>query len=466
MKTTRYQSDDERSVLTGMIVSTRVLAKLHAHLKGEKKGPFRSKWSNLICRWCLEHYGKYQQAPKHAIETLFRDYAETSTDEDTVALIEKYLSTLSDEYKRLAKELNEDFVIDQAARHFNQVRLERLCQQVEADLLKRDVKEAHKRVLSFNPVSIESAAMVDVLTDKNVIRDTISAEENETLIHYPGPLGEFFGNQFQRDGLVAFLAPEKRGKSFWLIDVAWRASVRNRRKTVFYSVGDMSQRQMMRRIISRAAGRPFRAGSVAKPIEVRNGGKVRYETLTFKERITVAEAQKAMHRMHQKTAHSKSLLKMRCTPNASTQIAHIEADLEQLERAEGWVADVVVIDYADILLPEPGCTGMDTRHQINETWKAMRRLSQKRHCLVVTATQSDAESYDATTLRRGNFSEDKRKIAHVTGMAGINQTEEEKERGIYRLNWIVVREGVYFESKCVTVVGSLELANPAMTSCW
>jgi hypothetical protein len=83
---------------------------------------------------------------------------------------------------------------------------------------------------------------------------------------------------------------------------------------------------------------------------------------------------------------------------------------------------------------------------------------------VVTATQTDADSYDAKVLKRGNFSEDKRKYAHVTGMVGINQTDREKAEGLYRLNWVVLRELEFSESKCVWTAGCLAIGNPAIVS--
>jgi hypothetical protein len=156
---------------------------------------------------------------------------------------------------------------------------------------------------------------------------------------------------------------------------------------------------------------------------------------------------------------------MECTSNSTTTVADVRASLDEKIKG-GWIPDVVVIDYADILAPEAGAKLQDFRHQTNETWKALRRLSQDYHVLVVTATQSDAASYEARLVTRKNFSEDKRKLSHVTGMVGLNQTEEEKSRGIYRLNWIVLREGVFYEARCVTSAGSLALANPAMLSIW
>lgn len=467
MKIKKYQSDDERSILTGMIVNSRVLARIAAHVTADTK-PFRSKWSNVVARWCLEYHAQYQKAPRGAVPILFRSYAEESQDEEAVKVIETFLGTLSDDYKALSKDINDDHLVDTASRYFNQVKLEKLNTALEADLLRKDVEGAREKLSAFTPINLATSSVAEVLTDKELLVDALADNENEVMIRYPRALGEFFGPHLCRDGFIAFLAPEKRGKSFWLIDVAWRA-VLNKRKTLIYSLGDMSQRQMMRRFIARAARRPIEPGSVHLPKRMRmeedGVAAIRTEEVAYANRISVAEAREAMKGVYVNTAHTESLLKMKCTSNSTTRVVDIRTDLDEMAR-EGWVPDVVVLDYADILAPESGSGDMDYRHQINETWKALRRLSQDYHILVVTATQSDAEGYDRKTLGRKNFSEDKRKLSHVTGMIGLNQIDEEKRKGIFRLNWILLREGDYLETRCVTAAGNLAVAHPSMLSVW
>jgi hypothetical protein len=85
---------------------------------------------------------------------------------------------------------------------------------------------------------------------------------------------------------------------------------------------------------------------------------------------------------------------------------------------------------------------------------------------LVTATQADAASYERQVMTKSNFSEDKRKLAHVTGMIGLNQTKEEQEKGIMRLNWIVRREAEFSEFACLNVAGCLALGRPYVLGCW
>lgn len=74
--------------------------------------------------------------------------------------------------------------------------------------------------------------------------------------------------------------------------------------------------------------------------------------------------------------------------------------------------------------------------------------------MVITATQSDADSYDTDLLKLSNFSEDKRKYSHVTAMFGLNQDKDgrEKKLGVLRLNELVIREGEFSSSNEIVVL--------------
>jgi hypothetical protein len=468
MLTKKIENTVERDTVTALIVNDHVLGKVASHLRKEKY-PFRSKWANEVAHFCFEFHAKFGKAPRAAVRTWFYDYSRKAKDEDTIDLMGRFLSSLDEDYQRLSRDLNSDFTIDRAAKLVTEIRIERLKDTLEETLEVADTDLAVEKLLAFHRVGFASDDVVAVLSDEAALLDAFSHEEADVLIRYPGALGEFFGDQLARDNFVAFLAPEKRGKSFWLIDAAWRAATIERRRTLFYSVGDMTQRQMLRRFGTRAAGRPIEASSIYIPRSMRRNAEGRIvvdaDREQFRDRIKTSEVLDAMFRVLEKTAHKDSLLRLKCTPNSTTSISDIDADIEEHVR-NGFVPDVVVIDYMDILAPEPGSGHDDARHRINENWKAGRRLSQKHHVLALSATQSDAASYDQRRITRKNFSEDKRKIAHVTGMPAINQTDEEKNQGVFRLNWVALREAHYTESSEVTVAGELAIANPAIRSDW
>ncbi len=465
MKTTRYQKTEAATVLTGMITSDKVLSRIHAHMKGERN-PFGDKWSDTVARWCLDYFGKYQKAPGKTIQALFDDYAKTAKDESTVALIEKMLAGLSDDY---TTEVNTDYVVDLSVRHFSKVRLENFSSQLEADLAKDDVASAHQHLVEYKPVRFASSDVQNVFTDKAGCYRAFQEREDNVLIRYPGALGEFFGRDLERDALVAILAPDKRGKSTWLIDAGWRAAVRNRRRVIYFSVGDLSRDQVWYRLGQRAAYHPAWPCSVDFPRNIaRNGDdefQLKTERKVFDNGLDAPTAWKGFQEAYKKTGAHQSNFQFECYPTATLTVAEI--DLKIQERVYGgWIPDLILIDYADILAPEPGTAGFEQRHIEDARWMAMRTLGTKYKNLVMTATQSNKESYTARILHRKHITEDKRKLAHVSAMFGVNEWEENNGRGIQSLNWIVRRNDAYDDKKLVHVAGSMAVANPCMISCW
>jgi len=450
-----------RRILTGMIVDKVVLGHVAAVWDKEL---FKSKWCNLVAGWCVSYFERYNKPPGSAIESRFESWASKGRDKDTVKLVEKFLATLSEEYEHHAAEINAAYLVDQAAEHFNEVRAKRLVDEITDDLETGEGVKALERISKFGHVEVGTTHGVDVLNDQGASQEAFE-QQNETLIKYPQALQHFFADAFQRDSFVAFMGPEKRGKTWWLIDVAWRA-MKQRRKVAFFSVGDMSQHQMMRRFHARAARRPLRAKTVKVPTGIEHDpgtpiALVDREDKVFDKPMSWRMGYKALQHHAKSTKTKSTLLRMACYPNSSISVTGLASVLTVWENA-GWIPDIIVIDYADILANPPGFN--ESRDATNATWKHLRRLSQERHCCVVTATQADAASYRAETIDASNFSEDKRKLAHVTGMVGINSTPDEKEVGLQRLNWVVLRESEFNVSKCVHVAGCFDIGNPAVKS--
>jgi len=461
MRIEKRDGSDERKILTAMIVSRSVLSRITTKWDGKL---FKSKWSNLVGNWCIKFFKRFDDAPAKSIEGLFEKWASKTEDNKTIDLIEKFLAGLSSAYD--GGDINTNYIVDLAGSYFNRVGVRKLVTSVEASLDNGDLEEGLQTVENFKKIEIGSKMAVDVMQDDEALRAAFEAQK-EALIRFPGDLGKFFGNSFCRDSLIAFLGPEKRGKTWWLLDVAWRAMLQRRRVALF-EVGDMSQDQVMQRLVVRASRQPLRGSKIKYPTHIERKKKDQYANCElvekkFKTELTWQAAKKARDKICKTRIKSKNpYLKLSCHPNSTISVAGIEAELASWELNEGWVPDVIVIDYADILHMPGG--GDDERSKINHAWMALRALSQKLHCCVVTATQADAASYTQYIIRRSNFSGDKRKLAHVTGMIGINQTAEEKEDQIQRLNWVVLREREFSENRCVHVAGCLAIGNPAVKS--
>jgi len=177
--------------------------------------------------------------------------------------------------------------------------------------------------------------------------------------------------------------------------------------------------------------------------------------------LTWKEAYKAARKWRKKY---RKQFRLSTYANETLSVSEIKAVLDIWERNEEFIPDVIIIDYADLLTSDPDIRGLDFRNRQNIIWQRLRALSQLRHCLVITATQAAASAYGKDLLSMSDFSEDKRKYAHVTAMYGVNQTDEEKQIGIMRINQIVVREDDFLTSKPVHVLQRLQIGKPVLES--
>jgi len=155
--------------------------------------------------------------------------------------------------------------------------------------------------------------------------------------------------------------------------------------------------------------------------------------------------------------------RLSCHPSFTLTVKEIKTILNVWEKQDGFIPDMIVVDYPDILAPEIQGT---LRDQENDKWAKLRGLSEMRHCLVLVGTQADAASYKKNWLHLDNFSEDKRKYGHVTAMIGLNQDPggREKKLKIMRFNKLVVREEDFTSSEGIVVLQNLNRGQPYLSS--
>jgi len=353
--------------------------------------------------------------------------------------------------------------------------------------------------------------------------DSAFLDAGTPLIRFPKALGEFWNKQFIRGGFVALLASEKRGKSWMLLDIGYRAAKQGNR-VAFFQAGDMSKSAQIRRLcihIAKTSEDEKYCGKMYESIPdcVRNQLNLchnenrecdfgvftdtSYTEKDMKFNITFEELKEAYknnpdyktcynckeHKSHRlgtpwlkevniKTPltvlHAKKLwyehfikskrrLKISTHANGTLSVSKLKVLLDKWEKRDGFVPDVIIIDYADLLVPD---VKQEFRHQQNEIWKNLRNLSQEERGgimpLVITATLADSKSYTAHKLTMGNFSEDHRKNAHPTAIFSLDQDSKgrEKQIGILRIGVIVLREGDFNPTDSITICQNLKRGQP------
>jgi KaiC/GvpD/RAD55 family RecA-like ATPase len=457
MKTRKYEAAIPNRILSYMVLDDVVSCRIASQWRPE--GLFDSPWSNLVGTWCVSYAKRFNKAPKKEMTSIFERWIERGIgDEKMVASVENFLYHLSDTYGDPEDLEHSDHILDLAGEYFNKVAMRRHVESIQADLERGDMKTIEESWHKFRSVNLGKGSYIDLTSDVMIHIHAMDRNRHTPLVTYEGRLGEFIGDALRRSTLYSIMAPDKAGKSCWLIDLAWRA-VRNRKKVLFFDTGDSPKEEVISRFNSRILRSPIRSGRYLIPTGWKDDKVVREERNLEETDPIVA------FRKLKKISRVPGSLRISCHDSSSINAEEIHSILQEIDRNEDWRPDVVVIDYADILAPPKGFR--DTIDQIDETWKQLRRMSQERHCLVVTATQVAATAYgkESGLLGRKHFSGRKTKLAHVNGMLGINVSPEEKEEGRARVNWIVRRDAYYNESSYVRVAGNMAIGCPAIISC-
>lgn len=459
MNRRKVDSQRERRLLIAMITSTPFLTQ---SAKAMELDLIQTAHMKQIATWCVEYFTEYGQAPGSHIEDLYHKWSEDNENTELVSSVSDFLNSLSKEYDE-ADSLNVPFLLDELGQWMSKLKMVRVQEDMTYSLLHGKVREAEASLLAYRSVKIGESIGFDPLRDDDVWSAAFSAQA-QPIIHFPGDAGKFFNWALTRDALVAIQAPEKTGKTMWLLEFVMRGLM-ERNKVALFEVGDLSKSEILLRMGMRWAKRPLwksQCGSINYPykVELDEAEEAGYRLYHRAEKIRNAVSEGSVKRGRRKFEKSfglsgGSFLRVSVHPNSSINVQGIDGVLTQWEAEDGFIPDMIVIDYADILAPEEtkGRKHEHDRNVTNDTWMAMKRLSQTRHALVLTATQSNAQAYgqDVILQTMKHFSEDKRKYAHVNGTFALNRTPEESEIQGMRLNWIVLRGAPYNSNRALYV---------------
>lgn len=508
----------ERKILIGLITNTEFLKQIE-----EEWDPnyMVSKVGKAISDWCWEYYKKYRKAPMREIETIYlkKLKAKKITKETAEEIESEILPRLSDEYDQ---ESDLTTLLDDAREFFEEQQVQMHIDELSNLLGKGRVKEAVQSVEKFKVKGTVEEESLDLSSEKALQKLEEAFDQSfEPVVRFPGALGEFWNDQLVRGALVGILAPEKRGKSFLLLEFMMRAYAQNKR-VAFFQAGDMTEAQQMVRTaiyLSRKSNKEKYCGTHYLPVQdcIKNqkdtctkrvrecsfglfGEEVdtrediskedlieAYESnpdykpcfnckewlleknhwgapwltkINIKDPVTKQAAVRVWKKFFTNAGRA---IKLATYVNGTLNVSKIEKQLDTWKEKEGFEPDIVLVDYGDLLVPE---LRGDFRHQEDDKWKKLRGLSQKTNALWVIPTQADAESYKKGLLDMSNYSEDKRKNAHVTALYGLNQDVQGREKsiGLMRFNKIVIREGEFHSSQQVYVLQNLSIGRPHLGS--
>jgi len=474
MKIRKIDRRVERDILIGLIVDKNYMAQVRNVIQPQL---LKNSYARTVAVWCTEYYDQYKDVPFAKIQDIYEYHNRKSeVEEDQVDLIEKLLQTVNEDYTQ-KDSFNSQFLLDVTEEYFNRVRLETLVSRLQDELESGTVKKAEEFLTDSKSIKITTKRAVDTLVDREKINAAFD-KSNTRVLALPGDFGLMLEEQLNRGSLVAIQGTSKGGKT-WLMNYIKIAALIQRKRVLNIQLGDLTEEEALLRdsiSLARKSNEERYCGTFKCPVRfIKHGGgsrecellppgwDVEYEKITIEKPLTAEEAYQTNLKFYERCKIEKDkYYRFAAFPGGSINVQDIDALCEQLYIEDDFVPDIILPDYMDILGKEnPRDEGRD---KINANWIAMKALAQRRKCLAFTPTQSDADAFDGKLQTKKNFSDDRRKLDHVNGAYGMNQTDQEKIAGINKFNVIVARSGDFVTSEPCYVLQCLRRGMPVIDS--
>ena len=433
---------DEKDFVTSLIMSDKCCQILIPYIKLVY---FDVDYARTVISWVLDYYKKFKQAPKDNITSIYRTRCDEIQDEALKELILNYIQELG---KNEIQINNEDYLVDKGKDFIDYKALKIYTQELNACLETRSMDKARKvqqEYKKINTVELNEVSLLS-LSDKTIIENALTQEE-KILFTLPEALNKVVGN-IHRNDFIAILAPPKRGKSFALQYLAIQA-LKQRLNVIFVSM-EMTREEVIQRMWKALWG--SESGLIKDGMyetsrfieDTSEEGKYRSELVDVNVKNKAKSVQSLQKRLRTNNAYTGDI-RIIAYPRFSASVKQITDRIDELIN-DGFVPDVVIIDYADITTPIGG--GSELRNQIDEIWKYLGGYATKMHCAVITASQTNRGGMSSSSVEAESIGENFKKIAHITSMVSLEQTRKMKEEHLMRVRNIAIRNGEV-EDACI-----------------
>ncbi len=388
---------------------------------------FLSQTHSVICKALLIHVDQYKEVP--TIDTLEQQIYEIASPDDANAcyaviddLVQHDLSDAEAVRDRIV-----DFGKQQA-----------LCNAVVESAAKVSKGDRDIRPLIDDAMLIGEDLLNIGVCFKDIIGDRFlrpslaegGLRENAIPTGIPH-VDRILGGGLCRGELGVMLAPPKRGKTLALVNFGFGAMMDIHGYNVLHYSLEIDEHQVRDRYDARLA-----LNSVSKRAKDPEG---------FRE---------LMRKRIEKSMHGELMIKR--YPTRKARPTDLRAHLLLL-RAQGYVPDMVIVDYADIMAPDRR-TG-DMRHEQAGIYEDLRGMAGEFDYACWTASQGNRNSVEKEVMDMTDFGESFEKAAIMDAGFALCQTADEKAQHKLRFVPVGIREapdGYYIETRAMRQYSYIE----------
>ncbi|MBE3041550.1 hypothetical protein IMZ48_03015 [Candidatus Bathyarchaeota archaeon] len=325
--------------------------------------------------------------------------------------------------------LNSEYLLSVAGQFSKQQAIKAAVVSAAERIEAEDLVGAEEALLSATKVSISSFAPGVLLADP---RQSLAFLEREQEPVVPTGVKELDALNLGpgRKELSLFIAPPKRGKSWWLVNLGKQAILA--RQKVLHITLEMGEEQVCQRycqalfsISRRRAKMEYTIFSTdrlgrLKTLDVKKVGR--------RPALTDLKIRESLRRSLRKLTR-RAALYVKQFPTGSLKVKDLEAYLDMLERSCNFIPDLILLDYADLMYLDT----VNYRHDLGRLYINLRGLAVSRNIALATASQTNRAGSIARVVTDYHVGEDYSKFQTADCSISYNQTEDERALGLARL---------------------------------
>lgn len=385
---------------------------------------FTGRVNQDAARAIYAYLDQYRKPPGEHLPDLLHEQLDQK-DQNQAAMYARLLSGLPE----LATRINATYVLNQLESWVRRQRLMRGVQRAYKEIEAGRIEDAEtlledamrQRLSVFSP----GLTLVGAL---RTLKHPDSEAEYTVRLDIPDLDKRLLGPT--RKELGVFIAPPGRGKS-WYLGYVGRQALMHRWRVAHVTL-EMGAERVLQRYLQSLFGLTRRQTDSVRASRFHRDELGRLVAIE-EEQLAVKcfldpVVQKEVGKKLKKLRFVKNLV-VKEFPSGSLTIPHLKAYLDNLERIAGFVPDLLIVDYADLMRINP----QYRREELGSTYVDLRGLAVERNIAVATASQSNREGASSKLVQNTHVAEDWSKIMTADVIMTYNQTDAEKKKNLARL---------------------------------
>ena len=383
----------------------------------------KSKYLRIITTWALKYFSDYDKAPNDSIMSIFKAERKNIQNEDDIDLIEDTLETINEKYIENEQKFDHNYIFQQVTLYIKGRSLEENADMVKGLVSQGKIQEAERVQKDYKRKEKNDLAGTNAFTDTNAITEMF--QEDASLINIPNALGELIQEIYKGD-LIWIGSNSKRGKTWCALQLAIYCAQQGL-KVAFFTL-EMSTRLINRRLAQATLGRSFKKVEGQRYIpEFDKNGNIIYKKHYIKQ---LAEKDvKRTYRIMNRQCNGGGIWFFDSTTGARSVDA-MKNTIINSSTYDDLDFDVAFIDQISLI---SGAKGKEKRFQLDDT--AIRLKTEICEDMGIPVFSPIQYSKQALKIGGGEdtIAEAYSLFHHASLLISLNQTDEEKARGIMRI---------------------------------